>query len=74
MQKLLWYMDHRDVDVHNRSHTVCFFSTESYIQHMSFIYSSKQQCLVKTRCLEGRGAHMDECVRHDWLFWTGEGN
>lgn len=34
-----------------------------------FIYSSKQQCLVKTRCIE-RARHVDECVRHDWLFWT----
>lgn len=41
----------------------------SYI-HMFFKYSGKQQCLVKTRCF---GGHKDECVRHDWLLWAGEG-
>lgn len=36
--------------------TLCAFSvgTVSYIQHMSFIYSSKQQCLVMTRCFGGQ--------------------
>lgn len=48
--------------------TPCALSvgTVSYIQHMSFIYSSKQQCLVKNRCFRGqRGTYWWVCKA--WL-------
>lgn len=60
MQIGLWFMNHRDEDGHVRIHTVLIrLGTVSYTQHMFFIYSSKQQCLVKTRCFGGHeGGHM----------------
>lgn len=68
MQMWLWFMNHRDDD----GHTVCLFGKDGKVTYDAcfFIYSGKQQCLVKTRCF---GGHKDECVRHDWLLWTGEG-
>ena len=73
MQIWLWYVNHRGEDGHIRGHTSVLIRLVKHTSHV-FIYSSKQQCLVKTRCFEGRGggAHVDECVRHDWLIWTGD--
>lgn len=52
-------MNHRDEDGHIRSRAVCLFGKDSKLHttHVFFIYSSKQQCLVKTRCFGGGWGH-----------------
>lgn len=54
MQIWLWYVNHRGEDGHIRSHTSVLIRLVKHTSHV-FIYSSKQQCLVKTRWFGERG-------------------
>lgn len=68
MQIWIWHMNHWGEDGHIRNHTMCLFGTYNTCCH---IYDSKQRCLVRLDASEG--AHIDECIRLDWLLSTGEG-
>lgn len=46
--------------------------TVSYIQHVFSYTAVNSSAWSWLDILEDRGAHVDECVRHDWLIWTGE--